>query len=165
MMAIHFVADLNFNGESALHAIPYGFPDSAEMTRRICEVWRARVADDDTVWILGNVGNPVHLGSLPGIKHLVRGPNDPQAWNCLATGRYASVCDMQRLDTAHGTLTLINDPAKALEDDALVLHGHTRYAWSRPGHNCVAAHGLGWGPVSLDMLMRKPAEPRLSRAA
>ncbi|PNU01751.1 phosphoesterase [Novosphingobium guangzhouense] len=164
-MAIHFVADLNFNGDSALHAIPYGFPDNTEMARRICEVWRARVAADDIVWILGNVGNPVHLGGLPGVKHLVRASGDPLPWNCLATGRYASVCDVRRLDTAHGTITLINDPTKAPEGDTRVLHGHTRHPWQRKGHTCVAIHEIGWGPVSLDMLMLGAGEARLSRAA
>lgn len=164
-MAIHFVADLNFNGDSALHAIPFGFTDSSEMTRRICEIWRARVAADDTVWILGNVGNAVHLGCLPGVKHLVRGRSDPQSWNCLATGRFASVSDVRRVETDHGPFTLLSDPAKALDGDARVLHGRVAGVWDRPGHTCVAASGLGWGPVSLDALMHRNLPVTMSRAA
>lgn len=163
-MAIHFVADLNFNGDNAVHAIPYGFPDTSEMTRRICDVWRSRVAEDDTVWILGNVGNPVHLGCLPGVKHLVRGASDPQHWNCLATGRYASVSDVQRLDTEHGPFVLLNNPAKALDGDLRVLHARAA-DWDRPGHTCVSASALGWGPISLDALMHRNLPVRLSRAA
>lgn len=163
-MAIHFVADLNFNGDNARHAIPFGFSDSAEMTRRVCETWCARVAPDDTVWIIGNVGNPVHLGCLPGVKHLVRGGSDPQAWNCLATGRFASVSDIQSLDTEHGVFTLVSDPAEAPPGTA-VLHGRLLGPWDRPNHTCVAASALGWGPVSLDALMHRALPVRLSRAA
>lgn len=161
-MAIHFVADLHFNGTCARHAHPYGFSDSAEMTRRICDVWRARVAPGDTVWILGNVGNPVHLGDLPGTKHLVRGAHDPQAWNCLATGRYASVSDGRVLETPDGTFYLASDPATA-PLDMPVLHGRAGGPLAIDGHVCVSAHLTGWGPLSLDEIVRGTAE--LRRAA
>lgn len=167
-MAIHFVADLHFNGDSARNALPYGFSDSVELARRICDVWRARVAPDDTVWILGNVGNPVHLAGLPGRKHLVRSAADPRSWNCLATGRYESVCERQYLDTSHGALMLVSDPAQAGESDALVLHGRARGDWRRAGFVCVSAAMTGWGPVSLDEIARRAfgaVLPGLSRAA
>ncbi len=149
-MSIHFVADLHFNGNCARHAHPHGFSDSAEMTRRICETWRARVAPGDTVWIVGNVGNPVHLADLPGTKHLVRGAFDPQALNCLATGRYASVSDARWLETPYGAFFLTSDPASALFDEGCVLHGRVRGNWSRERHVCVATDRTGWGPISLD---------------
>lgn len=162
-MAIHFVADLHFNGNCARHAHPHGFSDSAEMTRRICEIWRARVAPGDTVWILGNVGNPVHLADLPGTKHLVRGSHDPRAWNCLATGRYASVSENRLLETPSGSFFLTSDPGAAPFDDMPVLHGRTGSAWSRDGHVCVAVDQTGWGPVSLAHITRRASD--LRRAA
>lgn len=148
-MAIHFVADLNFDGNSARHAHPHGFADSREMVRRICEVWRSRVRPDDLVWILGNVGNPVHLADLPGTKHLVRGRLDPPAWNCLSTRRYASVCDSRMLETDEGTFFLTNNPIVAPEG-VRVLHGRTRAGWSQPEHVCVSVDRTGWGPISLE---------------
>lgn len=160
-MAIHFVADLHFNGDNARHAHPHGFADSAEMARRICETWSARVSPADTVWILGNVGNPVHLAGLPGIKHLVRGALDPQPLNCLATGRYASVCDFRRLDTEYGEVALFSDPSAAPEMDGLVLHGRgSGQTWAREGFFCVAAEQTGWGPVSLDQIVRGSLDVR-----
>lgn len=164
-MAIHFVADLHFNGDNARHALPHGFADTAERTRRICEVWRARIAPDDTVWILGNVGNPVHLAELPGTKHLVRAAGDPQPWNCLATRRYASVCDMKRLETPQGVFLLVNNPAQAPEIDATVLHGQGIGDWTKPGFMPVSACLTGWGPVSLEDLTRPAQSLRMNRAA
>lgn len=164
-MATYFVADLNFNGDNARHAHPFGFTDSTEITRRICEIWKTRVAADDTVWIVGNVGNPVHLAGLPGVKHLVRGAGDPQAWNCLATRRYASVSDRALMETAHGLLTLVSDPIKAGEGAALVLHGRAPGDWTRPGFTCVAAECTGWGPMLLDDLLHTKVGPDLRRAA
>lgn len=161
-MAIHFVADLHFNGNCARHAHPHGFSDSTEMTRRICDIWRARVAPGDTVWILGNVGNPVHLVDLPGTKHLVRGELDPPAWNCLSTGRYASVSDERLLETPHGLFLLTTDPTRA-HHDGPVLHGLVPGNWSQAGHICVSAAVMGWGPVSLDELTGQ--EPDLRHAA
>ncbi|HUD27462.1 MAG TPA: phosphoesterase [Novosphingobium sp.] len=160
-MAIHFVADLHFDGNSARHALPHGFADSRERTRRICEVWRARVAADDTVWILGNVGNAVHLAGLPGTKHLVRGAFDPPMWNCLATRRYASVCDSRLLDTPRGSVYLSSNPAGA-PDDMRVLHGHAP-GWSVANHVCVTVDATGWGPVSLELIARRASA--LRRAA
>ncbi|MEE4451978.1 phosphoesterase [Novosphingobium resinovorum] len=161
-MAIHFVADLHFNTEAARAD---GFSDSKDRIRRICEAWHARVAEDDAVWILGNVGNPVHLGGLPGRKHLVRAVADPQAWNCLATGRYASVADMAWLETPHGGLHLVSDPATAGETEDLVLHGLAAGDWRRPGFVCVAARHAGWGPVSLDEIVRQAFGLQIDRAA
>jgi calcineurin-like phosphoesterase family protein len=158
-MAIHFVADLNFDGNSARYAHPHGFDDIREMGRRICEVWRARVAEGDIVWILGNVGNPVHLAGLPGTKHLVRGASDPQAWNCLSTRRYASVCDSRILETPEGTFFLTNDPASAPED-MRVLHGRAHAGWSHPDHVSVSVDRTGWGPISLEHILRGPVDVR-----
>ncbi|MFC0203702.1 metallophosphoesterase family protein [Novosphingobium soli] len=165
-MAIHFVADLQFDGgERTRHAHPHGFADTAERTRRICETWRARVAPEDSVWILGNVGNAVHLAGLPGSKHLVRAAGDPPAWNCLATRRYASVCEMRRLDTEHGLVTLLAHPGAAGEEERMVLHGRARGDWRRRGFVCVTVAELGWGPVSLDQIMSQAAGDALRDAA
>jgi calcineurin-like phosphoesterase family protein len=158
-MAIHFVADLNFDGNSVRHAHPHGFADSRELTRRICEVWRARVAADDTVWILGNVGNPVHLADLPGTKHLVRGAFDPQPWNCLATRRYATVCESRVLETPEATFFLASNPAGAPED-MRVLHGRAHPGWSHPGHLCVAVDRTEWGPISLERILGRAVDVR-----
>jgi calcineurin-like phosphoesterase family protein len=152
-MAIHFVADLHFNDNDARRAHLHGFSDNAEMTRRICDVWRARVAPGDAVWILGNVGNSVHLADLPGTKHLVRGALDQPAWNCLGSRRYASVCDFHRLETPHGAFFLTGDPSTAPFDDVTVLHGRARGTWDRSGYVCVSADRTGWGPVSLDEIV------------
>jgi calcineurin-like phosphoesterase family protein len=166
---IHFVADLHFDCDPSRHGPGHGLADNTEITRRICDVWRARVAPQDTVWILGNVGNAVHLAGLNGTKHLIRGTYDPQPWNCLATGRYASVSEARWLETEHGTLELVCDPARASSEvtgDLRVLHGFAhgqRSDWTRRGFLCVSAARTGWGPVSLDAIVR--GEVALRQAA
>jgi calcineurin-like phosphoesterase family protein len=151
-MAVHFVADLHFDGPCERYAHPRGFADGREMNRTICEMWCARVAPEDSVWILGHVGNPVHLAGLPGIKHLVRGHSDPQTVNCLGTGRYASVCDRRLLATAVGDVSLVYDPAKVPQESLFpVLHGKLHGdSWHRPGFVCVSIDQTGWGPIGLE---------------
>ena len=162
-MATHFISDLHFDGDSDRYAVPHGFADSTEMTRRICEVWHSRVAKDDIVWILGGVGNPVHLASLPGTKHLVRAADDPMSWNCLATGRYASVSDFHRIKMANGTASLVNDPITAAKSDRFVIHGGAALGYRHSNtHFCVAAHQTGWGPVDLSWLARKGSPLQIS---
>ncbi|KQM21803.1 hypothetical protein [Novosphingobium sp. Leaf2] len=154
-MAIHFVANLHFDCEDARREAAAGVSHTAELTRRICETWHRRVDAADTVWILGNVGNPVHLAGLPGIKHLVRSANDPRPWDCLSTGRYASVCEFTRLETPAGRFDLVSDPVRALIEDGVgVLHGRADAAWQRAGIVCVCASRNEWGPISLDDLTR-----------
>lgn len=154
-MAIHFVANLHFDCEDARREAIAGVAHTGELTRRICDTWRRRVEADDTVWILGNVGNPVHLAGLPGIKHLVRSANDPRPWDCLSTGRYASVCDFTRLETPVGRYDLVCDPVLALPEDGVgVLHAIAHDAWQRAGFLCVCASRNDWGPISLDDLTR-----------
>lgn len=163
-MAIHFVADLHFNAENARHALSHGFADCAERTRRICDVWRSRVAEDDTVWIIGNVGNPIHLAALPGTKHLVRGINDPRPWDCLTTGRYASVCSAQRLNTELGSFDLVCNPVHASGAEGVrVLHGHAQGTWATPAYICVSVAHIGWGPITLDEIVH--GDGALRRAA
>lgn len=157
-MAIHLVANLHFDGISARQAQAHGFADCRDMARRICETWRTRVAPEDTVWILGNVGNPVHLAGLPGRKHLVRGHLDPPAWNCLSTRRYESVCEGRFIETPGGVFYLSSEFESAPEETR-VIYGRSRRS-SPEGHLCVSAERIGWGPVSLEAILQSSAEVR-----
>lgn len=151
-MAILFVADLNFDRPGA-RLLPAGVSgDGRALTQRLCAMWRARVKREDTVWILGNVGNPVHLADLPGTKHLVRGADDPPAWDCLATRRYASVTERGLLSTPFGDIALVSGGTIGT-DATIVLHGAADVvAPADVAHLCVSAERTGWGPVGLDMV-------------
>ncbi|MFS0849010.1 phosphoesterase [Novosphingobium panipatense] len=165
-MAIHFIADLHFNDDERCPTLPDGSHDSAEFARRICRNWRARVAPDDVVWILGNVGNAVHLGTLPGIKHLVRARHDPLPWQCLNTGRYASVTERHVLATPEGCITLVADPLDANPDDSeLVLHGGHPVRSDTSGYLSVSACHRELAPVSLAAVRQGGVFAALRQAA
>ena len=65
--------------------LPRGFVDVDEMHAKIEEAWKEKVSDDDTVYILGDLGMyhveeiTDFISSLPGKKILITGNRDK--WN------------------------------------------------------------------------------------
>ena len=86
-----FIADTHFGGENIRRYENRPFENAAEMDEKLIENWNRAVAEDDTVYVLGDFSDYMDaekeaeiLGKLNGTKILVMGNHDthrtPQEW-------------------------------------------------------------------------------------
>ena len=155
-MATFFTSDSHFGDHRTINIWKRPFASVAEMDLVLEEAWNAAVAPEDEVWHLGDFARkpadvPALLGRLHGIKHLIRGNNDP-AGTAAAEG-WASVRDYAELDLDGEKLVLCHYPFRswnAQHRRALNLHGHSH---GRP-EPMLRQHDVGvdvwaWRPVTL----------------
>lgn len=106
-MTVWFTSDLHLGHENIIRYCDRPFSSVEEMDDEICRRWAETVAEDDTVWVLGDVclGDAirglVRVAELPGRKVLVPGNHD-RIWDGnrmhpdlrkLWAGRYLSAFD------------------------------------------------------------------------
>jgi calcineurin-like phosphoesterase family protein len=156
-VTLFFVADMHFGSPFRSYAKPRGFATTGAMNAAIAEAWRSRVTEEDTVWILGDVGDLDSLAPLPGTKHLVFGNDDTPRAAFRDSGLFASHAMSHVLETGWGSILLIHIPKAAKQSDLPVLHGHTHAAPEEPDVRfvSVSVDKTGWGPISLEEVVER----------
>lgn len=133
-MKIFYIADLHFFHKNALAFDERPFSSLEEMHEKMVKKWNKKVAEEDQVYILGDVGlggtkkeKEWLVGSLRGKKILVRGNHDKQ--NDVAyQNLFTKICDYEELtDVAWG------------KRYKLVLSHYPFYSWA----------GMQWGSILL----------------
>ena len=104
---IYYIADMHFGHTNVLRFDNCPFSDSTQMDDTLIQNWNERVADDDTIYILGdafwkNEENSIQIMErLRGHKHLIQGNHDRVKgklrfyWESIT--QYAEVNDENRL--------------------------------------------------------------------
>jgi calcineurin-like phosphoesterase family protein len=157
VVAEFFIADMHFGSPYRSYAKPRGFASVEAMHEAIADAWRSRVTASDTVWVLGDVGDVGGLAELPGMKHLIFGNDDRPKRDYKESDLFMSLRDSHILDTKGGSILLVHRPKDAKIDGLRVLHGHTHAAPDEPDPRfvSVSVDKTGWGPISLDEVMRR----------
>ena len=91
---IFFIADTHFGDERILRYENRPFASVEEMDAQIVRNWNERVKDDDTVYLLGDVGNESFIKNLSGRKFLVKGNHDTQSNEHYRRVGFLEVYDM-----------------------------------------------------------------------
>jgi calcineurin-like phosphoesterase family protein len=115
-----------------------------------------------TIWHLGDFARkaadvPALLGRLNGIKHLVRGNNDPL--ETLATPGWESVQDYAEIDQDGLKVILCHYPFRSWNGQhkgAIDLHGHSHGKLKPvPRQHDVGVDVWAWRPVTLPEILGK----------
>jgi calcineurin-like phosphoesterase family protein len=130
-MALFFTADTHFGDHRTINIQRRPFTSVTEMDEALVAGWNAAVGERDVVWHLGDVARrpaqmPGLLARLNGIKHLLRGNNDPPATG-EADG-WESVGDYAELEVDGHPLVLCHYPFRSWNGQhrrAINLHGHS----------------------------------------
>ena len=159
-MAVFFTSDTHFGDHRTLNIWKRAFASVAEMDAALVEAWNAAVAPGDEVWHLGDFARragdvPALLARLHGVKHLVRGNNDPPA-ACEAEG-WASVRDYAELELDGRSLVLCHYPFRSWNGQhrgVLNFHGHSHGRLKPiPRQYDVGVDVHRWRPVTLAQIL------------
>ena len=130
-MTVFFTSDTHFGDHRTINIHRRPFESAAAMDAVLVERWNAVVEPDDVVWHLGDVARrpadvPALLARLNGVKHLLRGNNDPPATGEAAG--WASVADYAELEVDGVALVLCHYPFRSWNGQhrrSVNLHGHS----------------------------------------
>lgn len=129
---IFYTADLHFHYKPFLPARP--FSSVEEMDEAIIRLWNETVTDEDTVYVVGDVGyNGGYvpgdaLGRLQGRKHLIRGNHDTGFENAPKLFDYfETVTDFNEIDDGETHILLCHYPI-LYRKRGYMIHGHLHQA-------------------------------------
>ena len=160
-MATFFTSDSHFGDHRTINIWKRPFASAAEMDETLLAAWNAAVGPEDVVWHLGDFARkaadvPGLLARLHGVKHLVRGNNDPPA--TLEAEGWASVQDYAELEVEGRRLVLCHYPFRSWNGQgkgALDLHGHSHGRLKpMPRQHDVGVDVWEWRPVTLGTLLQ-----------
>ena len=134
---IFYTADLHLGSEDVIEKAKRHFASPQEMDEAIVRRWNAAVSEQDTVYLVGDVGNhdaPIPeqaLRRLRGHKHLIRGNHDA----CIEDQEklldyFESVTDFLEIDDGAYHITLCHYPLVYMQAGYMV-HGHLHNAQGR----------------------------------
>ena len=157
---IFFTSDTHFGDHRTLNIHKRAFASVAEMDAALVAGWNAVVGPQDEVWHLGDFARrasdvPALLERLAGIKHLVRGNNDPPGTSAAAG--WASVQDYAELELDGRLLVLCHYPFRSWNGQhrkSVNLHGHSHGKLKpMPRQYDVGVDARGFKPVTLAQLL------------
>ena len=129
---IFYTADLHFHYKPFLPGRPFASVD--EMDEAMIRLWNETVTDEDTVYVVGDVGyNGGYvpgdaLGRLQGRKHLIRGNHDTGFENAPKLFDYfETVTDFNEIDDGEAHILLCHYPI-LYRKRGYTIHGHLHQA-------------------------------------
>ena len=129
---IFYTADLHFHYKPFLPGRP--FASVEEMDEAMIRLWNETVTDEDTVYVVGDVGyNGGYvpgdaLGRLQGRKHLIRGNHDTGCENAPQLFDYfETVTDFNEIDDGETHILLCHYPI-LYRKRGYMIHGHLHQA-------------------------------------
>ena len=152
----YFTSDTHFGDHRTINIHKRPFAGVAEMDAALVAGWNATVEPHDEIWHLGDFARrasdvPALLARLHGVKHLVRGNNDPAP--TLTAEGWASVQDYAELEEDGAKLVLCHYPFRSwngMAKGAINLHGHSHGRLTAMKRQVdVGVDAWGWRPVTL----------------
>lgn len=147
----YFIADTHFNDSNILRFENRPFGNVDEMNTSLVNQWNNIVTEDDTVYMLGDIGDVKFLKHLNGKKYLIKGNHDTETNEFYRNAGFIEVYDHP----------IILDSFWILSHDILYVSDNTPYAnlfghvHNSPiikdyssHHFCVSAERIEYAPVS-----------------
>lgn len=167
-----YISDLHFGHKNVIDFDKRPFSDVDEMDRILIELWNARVAPEDDVYIIGDFSyrsgktEDWYLRQLRGHKHLIIGNHDSRLLaNEKAMAYFDTVDKMMHVSDQGEQLQLCHFPIaewNGFHHGSYLIHGHIHnrrdetYEFMRTRERALNAGCMinGYVPVSLRELIR-----------
>ena len=150
-MKVFFIADLHFDDVNIMNYENRDFVDVWNMNKTIIDNWNKTVKDEDSVYLIGDIGNDKYIRQLNGTKYLIKGNHDVETNDYYRNIGFKEVYD----------LPIIFDGFWILSHEPLYVNKNMPYAnifghvHNNPNYNSVSSHGFC---VSVERIDYTPIE-------
>ena len=166
MSKTYMIADLHFGGENIIRYENRPFQSVEEMERALIENWNSIVAEEDTVFVLGDFSSGQRaeqdgaiLKRLRGTKILIMGNHDthrtPEEWRSLGFAECSQwpIVFREFFLLSHEPLYLNrNMPYANIYGH---VHGNVTYQTVTEQSACVSVERIGYTPVDFESLVQR----------
>lgn len=162
-MSIFFIADTHFGDERILRYENRPFKSVDEMNSEIIKRWNESVKDDDSVYLLGDVGDESFLKDLSGKKFLVKGNHDTKSNEHYRRAGFCEVYDLPVI--FQGFWLLSHEPLYVCQNMPYAnifghVHANPIYKDFSPQSFCVSVERINYTPISFEEIKRVIAEEK-----
>ena len=162
-MSIFFIADTHFGDERILRYENRPFKSVDEMNSEIVKRWNESVKGDDSVYLLGDVGDEYFLKDLNGKKFLVKGNHDTKSNEHYRRAGFCEVYDLPVI--FQGFWLLSHEPLYVCQNMPYAnifghVHANPIYKDFSPQSFCVSVERINYTPISFDEIKRVVAEEK-----
>lgn len=157
-MAVYFIADLHFDDDNIRRYENRPFADVAEMNQALIENWNKTVTQEDTIYILGDIGNEEFLASLLGQKYLIKGNHDTKDSDTYRNLGFVEVYD---LPVIYGNYFILShEPLYTNRNMPYAnlfghVHNNPAYKTASSRSFCVSVERIAYTPISLEKIRKE----------
>lgn len=159
-MSIFFIADTHFNDERILHYENRPFKNVEEMNAVLVKRWNEHVGQNDTVYLLGDIGDESFIKDLNGRKLLVKGNHDTSENEHYRRSGFEEVYDLPVIFENFWILS--HEPLYVCKNMPYAnifghVHANPIYKDCSEQSFCVSVERIGFAPVSFEEIKRRIA--------
>ena len=152
-MATFFIADTHFSDDSIRRYENRPFESAKEMDERMIDNWNLTIGDEDTVFLVGDIGDERKLTRLKGKIILIRGNHDK-----LSEEEYKKlgVYAVYDYPIVYKDFWLVSHEPMYVNRNAPYanifghIHSNPEYRSVSPRSFCVSVERTGYKPVSFE---------------
>lgn len=160
-MSVFFIADLHFDDERILRYENRPFENVKQMNETIIKNWNYKVAKNDIVFILGDIGNETYIKELNGKIYLIKGNHDTKKNQEYRACGFEEVYDYPIVYENFWILS--HEPMYINQNMPYAnLFGHVhqspQYMTYSKQHYCVTVERIDYTPIVFEEIKQKIAE-------
>lgn len=151
---IYLIADTHFGDPDIIKVCDRPFKDTKEMDDMIVSNWNDVVNENDTVYLLGDVGKLNRVHELNGIINLVKGNHDNQTIESYKVNGINMVYDLPIV--LKEFFILSHEPISYIQPNGVFanifghVHNSPHITTYSNRHYCVSVERINYKPISLD---------------
>ena len=148
-----FIGDLHFGDEDIIFFEGRPFTDVDGMNEYIITRWNDKISDNDTVFILGDIGEISYLEKMKGFKCIIRGNHD--IFLATELDKYSGIMNVYNFPIIiNNYFILSHEPMYVNKCMPYMnifshVHGSPIYSDYSRWHYCVSAERIDYTPISL----------------
>lgn len=151
-MKTFFIADTHFDDENILIYENRPFASAREMNEAIIRNWNQKVTGEDTVFLVGDVGNASYVNLLNGHKRLIKGNHDVESNDYYRSVGFEEVYDLPVI--YEGFFIISHEPLYVNTNMPYAnifghVHANPNYCASSSHGVCVSVERTGYAPIDL----------------